>query len=403
MIASSESLAPTAMPLPAGAEVRAFVRAVDPWIAAATMILLGLGVVLVYSASAIRSSSSGAPEAYLLRHLTAVGLGLLAMLFALRVKIETWSKLAYPLLVASIVLLALTQIPGFGREVHGARRWLQLGPLSCQPSEFAKLAVVIYLAHSLAKKRERASTFSVGFLPHVLVASLVVTLLLMQPDIGTGAVICATLGLMLFAAGTRVSYLVLALVVALPVVFQYVMTHAHARDRLAAFLKPEAYRDNIGYQVWESLVSFGSGGGLGLGLGAGRQKLYFLPEAHTDFVFSVLGQELGFVGVVLAVVAFAVVVGRGLWWAARLPCRFVAFVTFGIAVWIGVQAVVNMAVAMALLPTKGLTLPLVSYGRTSIVVTMLAVGIVLRASAEAQLSVGLPVRPGSRSRKGGVR
>lgn len=403
MIATSDTLSPTTMPLPAGAGPRAFVRAVDPWIATATMILLGLGVVLVYSASAIRSSSHGAPEAYLLRHLSAVGLGLLMAAASLRARIELWSKLAYAMLAASLFLLLLTLVPGMGRQVHGAQRWLHFGPLSGQPSELAKLAVVVYLAHSLAKKRERASTFSVGFLPHVLMTSVVVALLLAQPDIGTAAVIYGTLGLMLFAAGTRVSYLVLAVVAALPAVFHYVLTHAHARARLAVFLKPEAYRHNIGYQVWESLVSFGSGGGLGLGLGAGRQKLYFLPEAHTDFIFSVLGQELGFVGVLVTLAAFTVIVGRGLWWSSRLPCRFVAFLTFGISVWIGMQALVNMAVATALLPTKGLTLPLVSYGRSSMSVTLLAVGIVLRASAEAKLSSGPPMKAGLHVRKGGLR
>lgn len=403
MTGSHETLAPTTMPLPAGAKARDFVRAVDPWIAIASMVLVGLGTVLVYSASAIRSSTHGASEDFLLRHLFAIGLGLSAMTVALRVKIELWSRIAYPLLGVSLLLLLGTLIPGLGRQVHGAHRWLQLGPISGQPSEIAKLAVVVYLAHSLAKKRERASTFSVGFLPHVVMTSLAVSLLLSQPDIGTAAVIYTTLGLMLFAAGTRVSYLVLAVVFALPAVFHYVMTHAHARARLAVFLKPEAYRHNIGYQVWESLVSFGSGGSVGLGIGAGRQKLYFLPEAHTDFVFSVLGQELGFVGVVVTIGAFAFIVGRGLWWASKLPCRFVAFLTFGISVWIGVQALVNMAVATALLPTKGLTLPFLSYGRTSMVVTLLAVGIVLRASAEAKLSSGPPARAGARKRKGGLR
>ncbi|MCB9650731.1 MAG: putative lipid II flippase FtsW [Deltaproteobacteria bacterium] len=399
MSTKNDTIAPTMMPAPNGLTGAEMARAVDPWIAGAAVFLLGLGTVLVYSASAVRAGNgAGDAEAYLARHLSSILMGMLLLAITLRIPLEVWSKLAYPLLGLSVVLLAAVFVPGLGRRVNGAMRWISLGPASFQPGELAKLAVVVYLAHSLAKKREKASSFSIGFLPHVVVTSFVVGLVIIQPDIGTSAVIYATLGLMLFVAGTRISYLVLAVVAALPVGVHYVLSHPHAWARLRVFLEPEAYRRNIGYQVWESLVSFGSGGPLGLGLGEGSQKLYFLPESHTDFIFAVLGQELGFVGVLMVVTAFAVLVGRGLWLASRLPCRFPMFLIFGLTAWLGVQAFTNMAVVTALLPTKGLTLPLVSFGRSSLVVTMVAVGILLRASAEVRGQATLR-RPSSVGRK----
>lgn len=402
MRSKRDTIAPTMMPSPAGLSGADMARAVDPWIAGAVVLLLAVGTVLVYSASAVRAGQAGGSETFLLRHLSSIAIGLVLCAVAMRVPIEAWSKLAYPLLTIAVVLLIAVFVPGLGKRVNGAMRWIAIGPLRFQPSELAKLAVVVYLAHSLAKKREKASSFSIGFLPHVLITSFVVGLILIQPDIGTSAVIFTTLGLMLFVAGTRISYLVLAVVAALPVAAHYVMTRPHAFKRILVFLEPEAYKQSIGYQVWESLVSFGSGGALGLGLGAGKQKLYFLPESHTDFIFAVLGQELGFVGVALVIGAFAVLIGRGLWLSSRLPCRFPMLLVCGLTAWLGVQAAVNMAVVTALLPTKGLTLPLVSFGRSSLVITMLAVGILLRASAEARTQLSRLASPsGGRRRSRG--
>lgn len=399
-----DSTAPTTMPLPIGATMTRLVEQIDPWIAGAAVLLLGIGVVIVYSASALRGySEGGATSGYLLRHLgsIAAGLGLVAII--VRCPVEWWSKAAYPLLILSAALLALVHVHGLGRRVNGSLRWLQLGPISFQPGELAKLAVIVYLAHSLAKKRDKASSFSIGFLPHLLVTSLIVALIIVQPDLGTSAVIYATLGVMLFVAGTRVSYLVLAVVVALPVGYHYVATRPHAWARMLVFLNPEAYKTDIGYQVWESIVSLGSGGAVGLGLGHGQQKLHFLPESHTDFIFAVIGQELGFLGVVAVLLLFSVIIGRGLWIAARMPCRFPMFLAFGIASWLGLQALTNMSVAVALIPTKGLTLPLISYGRSSIIVSLVAIGILLRLSAELRSQSAAAVsRKSRRSADGGA-
>jgi cell division protein FtsW len=377
------SHAPTTMPMPAGATTSDVISRIDPWMAGATVLLLAIGVVTVYSASAVRGYEEGGDASgYLIRHLGSIAIGLVLLAVAMRTPVELWSKAAYPLLTSSVLLLSLIHVPGLGHRVNGSLRWLQLGPFSFQPGELAKLAVVVYLAHSLAKKREKASSFSVGFLPHAAVTSLIVALIIVQPDLGTSAVIFATLGVMMFVAGTRIAYLVLAVVFAMPVAYHYVTNHPHAFQRMLVFVHPEAYKSDIGYQVWESIVSLGSGGAVGLGLGAGQQRLHFLPESHTDFVFAVIGQELGFLGVALVIALFGILIGRGLKVASSMPCRFPMFLAFGLTSWIGIQALTNMGVAVALVPTKGLTLPLISYGRSSIIVTMLAIGILLRASAE---------------------
>ena len=269
-----DSNAPTEMPTP---DVRAstLARSVDPWIALAAVVLLAVGIVLVYSASAIRADRFGGnAAAYLTQHLVAVVLGLAALFVALRVKVDAWTRLAYPILLVTFILLVAVWIPGLGRRVHGAHRWLAVGPIGFQPAELAKLAVVLYLAQSLAKKRGKVETFSIGFVPHVAVTGALVGLILIQPDIGTSAIIFAVLALMLFVAGTKVAFLALAGLAAMPVVGWYVSTHRHATDRLLAFWAPEQHKQDIGYQVWESLVAFGSGGPFGLGLGDGRQKLF---------------------------------------------------------------------------------------------------------------------------------
>lgn len=387
---TQDSYAPTIMPVPAHVKGPSLVRLTDFWMLGSSIFLLSLGTVMIYSASAVRAfSQHGNGTRYLLQHLASVFIGLVLLAIVLRVPSEWWSRLAYPLLAVVILALIAVLVPGVGRRANGALRWLVLGPVSFQPSEVAKLAIIVYLAHSLARKRERVSSFSIGFVPHVVVTSLVVGLIILEPDLGTGVVIYGTLGLMLFAAGTRIGYLVLTIVVAVPVAYHYVVTHPHAAARLTVFMNPEAYKHDIGYQVWESIVAFGSGGWTGLGLGAGQQKLYFLPESHTDFIFSVIGQELGFVGVVPVIVAYAILVGRGLWLSSKMTCRFPMFLAFGLSSWIGIQAFTNIAVALALLPTKGMTLPLVSFGRSSIVVMLVGVGILLRLHAEARAVEGV--------------
>ncbi|NJK89363.1 MAG: putative lipid II flippase FtsW [Myxococcales bacterium] len=386
---SLDTEAPTMMPRAFGYSSTDYVRLIDPHLATAVVFLVGLGLVMVYSASAVRAEEQGgSATVFLLRQLSAIGIGLLALAFTARVPVDRWSRWSTPLLIVTLVLLAAVFVPGVGRKANGAARWIAFGPLSLQPAELAKLSVAVYLANILAKKREQVSSFSMGFFPPVAIVGAIALMVLLQPDFGTAAVLMVMLAGTLFVAGAKVAYLVFAVSATVPVALHYVLTREHARQRIRAFLDPEAYRADFGYQAWESLLSFGSGGITGQGLGRGNQKLFFLPESHTDFIFSVVGQELGFVGVVAVVLAFVVLVGRTFRTARDLPCRFPMFLVFAIGLWIGVQALVHMAVAVALLPTKGLTLPLVSFGRSSLVVTMAAVGIVLRATAEQAVLQG---------------
>lgn len=375
--------APTTFSLPSEVSRSRVTKSVDPWLVVATVALVSIGTVLVFSASAVRAyGENGSFGGYLSRHVVSIFVGFIGLSIAVRTPVEKWSRFAYPLLGLTIVLLCLVYVPGVGRRVNGAMRWIAIGPARFQPAELAKLAVVVYLAHSLAKKREKVRSFSVGFLPHVGVASFIVLLVIAQPDFGTSAIIFAVLGSMMFLAGTKIGYLLASILAVAPLAMLYVTSRPHALARLTVFLNPEAHKTDIGYQIWESLVSFGSGGFTGMGLGAGRQKLYFLPEAHTDFIFAVVGEELGFVGAVVVVGLFVVLIGRGLKLAFDARYRFQMFLAFGISAWLGVQALTNMAVVVALVPTKGLTLPLLSYGGSSQVVTLTAIGILLRISAE---------------------
>lgn len=374
--------APTMMPLPVELSPRDYGSFVDPWMVASTFLLLSVGIVCVYSGSAlIAEHRFGGHTFFLLRHLSSVGLGLVVLVAALRTPLERWSLLAYPFLLLTFVLLGLTLFGPFAQTYNGASRWLSVGPIRFQPAELSKLAVPIYLAHSLAAKREKAALFSVGFLPHALVVSAMVALVLKQPDLGTSVVLYATLAAVLFVAGTRTAYLVLAVLAALPVLGLYLARYPHAWRRIEVFLAG-ADPHGAGYHVAQSLVAFGSGGVWGMGLGEGTQKLFFLPEPHTDFIFATIGQELGFVGACSVLAAFAVLIFRSMWFAAHLPCRFPMYLTFGLAASICMQVCINTGVATALLPAKGLTLPLLSFGRSSMVVGLLMVGILLRASAE---------------------
>jgi cell division protein FtsW len=348
----------------------------DPWLAAPTVGLVGLGAVMVYSASAIRAGGAD----LLVRHLVAVLLGAGAGVAALTMPLDRWRRWALVAAVITVVLLVAVFVPGVGRRVNGAARWISAGPLSFQPAELAKLTWVLFLARLLAHPRERA--FRDAFVPSAAALGGLAALLLMQPDLGTVGVLGATWVAMLFVAGVQLELLVGSFALAVPVVWHYVATHEHAARRIRAFWDPEAHRADVGYQVWESLVAFGSGGPWGLGLGRGDHKLYYLPESHTDFVFSVVGQELGFVGVVVVLGAYGLLLTRVFATSRQMPTRFGRLFVLGIGVWLAVQVVVHVGVTMALLPAKGLTLPLVSFGRSSLVVTLLAIGVVLRAGSE---------------------
>ena len=373
---------PTPSPVLPDARFEPVRSSVDPVLLGAVLALVALGLVMVYSASAVTAAEKLGNGLYFLeRQLIAAGVGLVAMAAAVRLGYRKLARLAFPMLLLSIVLLVLVLIPGVGATVGGAKRWLRLPGVSVQPAEIAKFTWVVYLAYSLAKKREKVATFSVGFLPHLLLAGLLVGLCMGEPDFGSSVELLVLLFILLFAAGTKLSYLVGSVLLALPMAWAAVAHSPYRWARIRAFLDPWAHRHDIGYQVAQSLISVGSGGLFGVGLGESKQKLFFLPEAHTDFIFSIIGEELGLLGALLTIALYAVVVWRGTRAALRASETFGTYLGLGLTALLGVQAAVNMSVAMGMLPTKGLTLPFVSYGGCSLVVSMAAAGVLLSLSA----------------------
>ena len=366
----------------AGAAAEEASPAYDRVLLWAVLGLTAIGLTMVYSASAVKAAQGLGDSLYFLkRQVAAAALGLGAMTFAMKIGYKRLEALAYPILVVSLIALALVLIPGIGTVAGGARRWIRLPLVSFQPAELAKLALVIYLARSLARKREKVRDFSIGFVPHTIVAGFLVLLVLGQPDFGTAVTLGALLFVMLFAAGAKVSWLVGSVLLAVPVGWKLIAGKEYRMKRVLAFLDPWKYRQDIGYQVTESLMSVGSGGLFGLGLGAGKQKLYYLPEAHTDFIIAVVGEELGLLGIVVVLALFGVVLWRGMRAAFNAPDAFGAYLALGLTSLLGIQAIGNMLVAMGMLPTKGLTLPFLSYGGTSLVLSLSAAGVLLAISS----------------------
>jgi cell division protein FtsW len=369
---------------------------VDRVLVGAVLALAAFGVVMVYSSGAVFAAKKYGDATYFLkRELVYAILGLFALSFATRLDYSIYRKLAYPLLFVSLGLLAA--VLKLGSRAGGAVRWFRAGPLSFQPGELAKLALCVYLAYLLARKAEKVKVFSVGFLPPLLVTGLMMVLLLKQPDFGTAAIFGAVALLMLFVAGTRTSYLILAVLVAAPAGWQFIVSTPFRMRRMLAFLDPWAFRRDVGYQITESLISVGSGGVTGLGLGDGRQKLFFLPEAHTDFILSIVGEELGLCGILFVVGAFGVLVWRGYRTAFRARDVFGAYLAFGITTMFGLQALVNIGVVLGSLPTKGLPLPFISYGGTSLLMSLFAAGVLANISARNP-EPGDWVFPGTRRR-----
>jgi len=352
----------------------------DVTLAATLVGLIAFGVVMVYSASAVYANNMfGNGFHFLIRQTIFAAAAFVVLVVFTRVNISLLRRSTYPVLLIAVLLMIAVAL-GFGRSAGGATRWLAIGPVNVQPAELAKLAMIMWLAHSLAKKSNRVRTFSIGFLPHVLVAGLLMLLCLAQPDFGSAVMIALLTFVVLFAAGAKAGYLLGCVLLAVPVGYAAIASSPYRMRRITAFLEPFEHRQGAGYQITESLMSFGSGGWTGVGLGDGRQKLLFLPEAHTDFISAIIGEELGFIGVVLLCAAFAWVVFRGLRAAWRAQDEYAGYLAAGMTLFIGLQAFTNLAVAMGLLPTKGLALPFVSYGGSSLLVNAAAAGIILNTS-----------------------
>jgi cell division protein FtsW len=357
--------------------------AMDPTLLTIALILSLIGLVMVFSASAVVAGNRFQdPWYYLKRQMAWLVVGLVLMHVASRIDYAIWRKLAIPILAANVALLMVVLVPSIGVAAKGARRWLQVGSIHVQPAEFVKLVAVIYLSAYLSKKSDRISHFTKGLLPPVLMVGILSGLVLLEPDLGTVVVMGTVMFTLLFLGGAKIQHLVTLGLCALPLVLILIFRSGYRRQRLLTFLSPWKDAADAGFQITQSFLALGSGGLFGVGLGEGKQKLFFLPEAHTDFVLALIGEELGLIGTAMIVLLFALFVVKGFQVANRARLPFGRYLGMGITLLIGIQAVVNAGVVTGLLPTKGLTLPFVSYGGSSLVACLLAVGILLNISRD---------------------
>jgi cell division protein FtsW len=348
-----------------------------------TLTLALMGLVMVFSASAIVAGNRFQdPEFFLKRQIAWLGFGVLLMHLTSRIDYQLWKRLSIPILIGMVVLLVMVLIPSLGVAAKGARRWLRWGLISIQPAEMVKLVLVVYLAAYLAKKADKLTSFRTGLLPLLIVVGVLSGLVLLEPDLGTVVVMGLVTVCLLFLGGARIHHLLGLGFCAIPVVLILVLGSSYRRQRLMTFLAPWKDAADAGFQITQSFLAFGSGGPFGVGLGEGKQKLFFLPEAHTDFVLALVGEELGLAGTASVIVLFALFVWRGFQIASRARIPFGKYLGLGITLLIGIQALVNAAVVTGLLPTKGLTLPFVSYGGSSLVVSFVGVGMLLSISRD---------------------
>lgn len=347
-----------------------------------TLLLMTLGLVMVFSASAMVSEAeSRTPFGFLLRQLVGAALGLALMWLFMRVDYRRWKRaeVVYPALFVTIFLLALVFV--FSRS-HNTHRWIHLGLLSFQPSELAKPTLILFLAYYLESRWGRINEWAT-LRPVVGYLALLSLLVLLEPDLGTTVALVAIAAAIGYAAGVRWLYFGAGALAAVPVVYWAVFHVAYRRERILAFLHPWANARGASFQIVQSLIAVGSGGVLGRGLMDGRQKLFFLPEPHTDFIFAVTSEELGFIGAAVIVLLFAIFLIRGLRAARRAPDGFGRLLAVGVTAMVVVQALINFSVVTGLVPTKGIPLPFISYGSSSLVVTLASVGLLLSVTQRA--------------------
>ncbi len=370
----------------------------DRWLAWAALLLVALGLVMVYSAS-IATAEAGRHTGYnaayfLMRHGMVLAIALTAAIAVFLVPVRYWQKAAPWLFLLGLVLLALVLVPGLGRDVNGARRWFNLPALSVQPSELVKLFAVLYAADYTVRKHAVLRNFKRGLLPMLGVMLLVSWLLLREPDFGALVVIAVTAFGILFLGGMSGRHFAALLAMLAAGASALVVFSPYRMQRILGFMDPWSDAFGTGYQLSHALIAFGRGEWLGVGLGASIEKLHYLPEAHTDFLLAVIGEELGLVGVAAVIALFSWIVVRAFAIGRQAALRerhFAALAAQGIGIWIGFQALINMGVNMGLLPTKGLTLPLMSFGGSGMVVNCVALAILLRIDWEnRQLQRGLP-------------
>ena len=358
----------------------------DPVLLTLVSVLLLGGLVVLASASiTISDNATGNPFFYVERQLVAAALGLVAGIACLFIPMRAWQALGFPMLLLGLALLTVVLLPGVGYEVNGATRWVRLGPMNLQVSEPARLCLLIYVAGYAVRQEKALRERFVGFLRPMLVLSIACLLLLAEPDFGAAIVLLATALVMLFVAGARIRDFIVFFSTAVVAMAMLALTSPYRLNRLTGFMDPWADPYNSGFQLTQSLIAIGRGQWFGVGLGDGVQKLFYLPEAHTDFVFAVFAEEFGLLGSVVLIALFLAL----LWRVFKLAMRaadserfFEAYLAIGLGTWLGLQCFINVGVNMGLLPTKGLTLPLISYGRSSLIVTLGAIGLLLRIHHE---------------------
>jgi cell division protein FtsW len=381
-------------------------RPFDLVLLAAVLALLGIGTVEIYSTTASSALyDHGRSTFFLERQAIWLVLGAAAMWAGATLEYRRLRRWTYPLLLLALGLLVLVL---FMPARNGARRWFVFGPLSFQPVEVAKLALITYMAYSLGKKADKVKAFTVGFVPHLVVCAAMMALVLMQPDLGSSVVLGATTLGMLFVAGARISYIVLAILAAAPVAYQLVIGTPWRMQRFLAFFNPDAYANAQAYQFVQARIAMGSGGLTGNGLGAGQQSVGgFMPEAHNDFILAPIGEELGFLGVLVVLALFGVVIVRGVRAALGARDVFGGYLAFGITFLFATQVLFNAGVVLGVIPNKGITLPLVSYGGSSLVLTMFLVGLVLNVGRRPLVRIAVAEarveRSGFRRRRHRVR
>jgi cell division protein FtsW len=356
---------------------------IDSWLLFAVILLVLVGEIMVFNTTYFYAFERfNDPYRFVWKHQLALLLGGLGLVAATVTPSAVYRRVAYPLLAFALCGLLIVFLPGV---THGkVHRWIALGPLNFQPSELAKGAVALYLAHSLTKKTDRIASLLQGLLPHLLVIGLVVGLIALEPDLGGAAVISLLLFALLFICGARKEHMGTLAVAGIFLLVIGIFTASYRSLRILSFLNPAAYRQGAGYQLVQSLLAFGAGGVCGVGLGESRQKMFFLPEAHTDFIFAVIGEETGLLGTIGVLSLFILLGLRGLRIAARHPHPFGSRLAFACTFLLVCQAGLNMAVVLGMLPTKGLPLPFISYGGSALIMALIYTGVLLSLSREAR-------------------
>jgi cell division protein FtsW len=343
-----------------------------------SLLLVAAGVVMVYSTSFVVAMQKFGDQYYFVKkQLIFVVMSIVLLLTFSRIHYDIYRRAAYPILILAIIGLLMIFIGGFGHEVGGAKRWVKIMGFGFQPSETAKLAVIIFLAYSLSSRKENIKSFSLGFLPNVLIPGVVIALIMSEPDLGTAVTLSIIVLMMNFVAGVRFVYIAGTVLAMVPVIYIVITSFSYMMRRIMIFLDPWKDPTGDGFQTVQSFIAFGSGGVWGVGLGEGKQKLFYLPEAHTDFIFSVIGEELGLIGVAVIILLYVFFLIGGIKVARKAKDLFGSLLALGLTFMVALQAAVNMAVVLGILPPKGLPLPFVSYGGTSLIVCMVSVGIML--------------------------